>query len=129
MERAGVEAAASEQALAMLAELGYVDDARFARRFAADRRELDGWGGKRIRARLEAAGVERELIEVALAEHAPQGDELESALAVLRQRIPQPPADERACQRALGVLVRRGYESEVAYEAVRLYARQHRDAA
>ena len=34
--------------LGELCEQGYLDDARFAQRFAEDRRRLDGWGAERI---------------------------------------------------------------------------------
>ena len=42
-----------------LCEQGYLDDARFAQRFAEDRRRLDGWGAERIERRLRALGVGR----------------------------------------------------------------------
>ena len=34
-----------------------------------------------------------------------------------------PPADERGRERALGLLVRRGYALELAYDAVRAFER------
>jgi regulatory protein len=49
------------------------------------------------------------------------GDELEAAVAILRRRYPRPPADDRGRKRALGVLVRKGYELELAYDAVRAF--------
>ncbi len=67
LERARLPAAAIDEALEILAEQGYVDDARYARLLVEDRRAIDGWGAERIRARLERAGIERELIEEALA--------------------------------------------------------------
>ncbi len=36
---------------------------------------------------------------------------------------PSPPADQRERERALGLLVRRGYELELAYDAVRAFER------
>jgi regulatory protein len=97
---------------------GAVDDERYARSFVHDRRELDGWGSERIRERLEAVGVERELIAAALGETGGRS-ELDAAVALLRRRMPAPPTDDRERARALGLLVRKGYESELAYEAVR----------
>jgi regulatory protein len=108
----------------VLAELkagGYVDDAAYARRFAEDRRELDGWGSERIERRLRALGVDREEVAGVLADRTVQ-DELGSAVALLERRFPVPPRDPRECERALGVLVRRGYELELAHDAVRRYA-------
>ena len=113
-----------EDADAVLGELkagGYVDDAAYARRFAEDRRELDGWGSERIERRLRALGVDREEVAGVLADRTVQ-DELGSAVALLERRFPVPPRDPRECERALGVLVRRGYELELAHDAVRRYA-------
>ena len=49
---------------------------------------------------------------------------------LLEQRLP-PPRDDRERDRAWRLLVRRGYESELAYEAVRRHehAADERDAA
>ena len=110
-----------ETAVAALGELrrqGAVDDGRYARNFVHDRRELDGWGAERIRERLEEAGVEREVIDAALGENGEA--ELGAAVAVLARRM-EPPDDDRARARAFGLLVRKGYESDLAYEAVRRF--------
>jgi len=100
---------------------GYVDDAAYARRFADDRRQLDGWGSERIERRLRALGVDREEVAGVLADRTAD-DELGSAVALLERRFPNPPRGPRECERALGVLVRRGYELELAHDAVRRYA-------
>jgi regulatory protein len=121
----GVDEAAIESALAELSEQGYLDDVRYAQRFAEDRRVLDGWGTERIARRLEEAGVDRDVIDSALADRTPE-DELDAALMVLRGRLRTPPADDRGRDRALALLVRRGYELELAYDAVRAF---ERDAA
>ena len=49
LARAGVEPKDVEQAIEMLVEQGYLDDARFARLFVQDKRELEEWGSDRIR--------------------------------------------------------------------------------
>jgi len=125
LRRRELDAAAIEGAIAVLTDQGYLDDARYAARFAEDRRALDGWGSERIARRLEEAGVAPELIAAAVAGHDPE-DEIEAAVSLLRRRLTAPPADDRARERALGLLVRRGYELEVAYDAVRAF---ERDAA
>ena len=103
--------------------MGYLDDARFAVRFAEDRRTLDGWGRERIEQRLAAAGVAAEHREAALAGSDAAG-ELEAALELLERRFPPlPPEDPREAQRAYGVLVRKGYDTELAGEAVRAHRR------
>ena len=49
-------------------------------------------------------------------------DELEAAVALLRRRVPGVPATPRERDRALGMLVRKGYGLELAYDALRRYA-------
>ena len=55
----------AEAAIAELGRQGYVDDARFAARFAEDRRALDGWGSERIERRLRELGVPEEHVAAA----------------------------------------------------------------
>jgi regulatory protein len=107
--------------LAELRELGYLDDASYAQRFAEDRRRLDGWGAERIERRLRALGIDRELIDAAVAEQ-DGAEELAAALALLARRFPAPPQTPRERDRALGVLVRKGYGLELAHDAVRRHA-------
>jgi regulatory protein len=117
LEAKDVEPPVLGQAVETLVEEGVVDDARYARLFAEDKRELDGWGSERIRRTLQARGVERELIEAAL--RSQEGDgELERAVALLRRRFPVPVEGRRERERALGVLLRKGYDSELALEAL-----------
>jgi regulatory protein len=116
-----VEPALIDAVVGELCEQGYLDDARYARRFAEDRRRLDAWGAERIERRLRALGVAPDDIRAALA-GADEGSELEAALALLRRRFPEPPATPRDAQRALAVLVRKGYDLELAYDALRRHA-------
>jgi regulatory protein len=120
LEGKRVDPAAIETAVATLAEQGYLDDARYARQFAEDRRALDHWGAERIEQRLLSAGVDRDVVAAVLARADPS-DELAAAVALLRRRFPTPPADDRERNRALGVLLRKGYELELAHDAIRLH--------
>jgi regulatory protein len=119
----GVPEEVAEAALTELAELGYVDDARFAVRFAEDRRRLDAWGSERIERRLRELGVAREHVAAALGAQ-DDGAELDAAVELLRRRFPAPPNSDRDRERALGLLVRRGYDLELAYDAVRALGRR-----
>jgi regulatory protein len=124
LERKGVAAAIAERALATLIDQGYVNDGRFARYFTHDKRELEGWGAERIRRGLGARGIDPDLIESAVEEtRTPGGGELTRALEVLRRRFPVPPGDRRQRDRALGVLLRKGYDTDLALEALSAYAR------
>jgi regulatory protein len=154
-----LDSTAVEAALVELTECGYLDDARYARIFAQDRRALEQWGNARIRRALLARGIQRDLVEEALREEAevdrtlgggldrtlefgvdrtlgegvdrsldvdfdPRPDgELGRALALLERRFPSPPSDRRERQRAMGVLIRRGYEPELASDALAAYSR------
>jgi regulatory protein len=131
LERKAVQGALIENCLRTLVEQGLLDDARYAELFASDKRELEQWGSERIRRGLLSRGIDRDLVEAALsAETAdrsgdgePEDTELGRALTVLRRRFPSPPADGRERERALGVLLRKGYESDLAVEAVTMHAR------
>jgi regulatory protein len=113
----------ADAAIAEVVRMGYLDDARYARTFAEDRRNLDGWGTERIERRLLALGVDREHIAAALGER-DGADELEAAVELLRRRFRDGVlAGERQRERALGMLVRKGYELELAYAAVRTFER------
>jgi regulatory protein len=122
LEGAGIDAREVEQAIAALVDDGQLDDARFARLLVQDKRELEGWGSDRIRQVLLARGVEPELIEDALAEQS-AGTEMERALELLRRRFPVPAQDRRERERALGMLVRKGYDVDLALDALAAHAR------
>ena len=113
---------AAEAAVAELVRMGYLDDARYARTFAEDRRALDAWGPERIERRLLELGVDREIIVSAIGERDGEA-ELGAALELLRRRVRAVPSSERERDRALGMLVRKGYDLELAYDAVRAFER------
>ena len=119
----GVEAQALEDAIAVLRDQGFVDDARYARLFAEDKRALEGWGSERIRSTLASRGIDRDLIEDALTPQAGAAAEMERALEILRRRFPSPPQERRDRERALAVLLRKGYDSELALDALAAHAR------
>jgi regulatory protein len=118
----GVDEATASRAVGELERQGYLDDTRYARRFTEDRRALDDWGAERIERSLLSVGVEPELIAGALATRG-QAGEVEAAVELLRRRLPAPPRDDRERNRALGLLARRGYELELAHDAIRRYER------
>jgi regulatory protein len=88
----GFEPAAIDAALAVICDQGYLDDTRFARMFAEDKRELE-------------ASRARELLE---------------------RRFRSPPIVARDRERALGVLLRKGFDSELALKAITAYTREAR---
>jgi regulatory protein len=121
LARKRVEPAVIDTVVGELCEQGYLDDERFAQRFAEDRRRLDGWGAERIERRLLELGIAGDLVAAAVGCQ-DTNDELEAAIALLRRRFPEPPGTPRDCERALGVLVRKGYALELAHDAIRRHA-------
>jgi regulatory protein len=122
LEGKRVEPSAIEHALAQLLSQGYLDDARFACQFAEDKRLLEEWGADRIERRLAALGVPADIVREAVATR-DRGGEMAAAVALLRRRFPQLGDDPRARGRAHGVLVRKGYDSELAWDALSVQAR------
>ena len=128
LEGRDLDSSAVEAALIELVESGYLDDARYARLFAQDKRTLEQWGNGRIRRALLARGVDSGLIGEALREEgeregSEREGELSRALALLERRFPRPPSDRRERERAMGALIRRGYDPELASHAIAAYSR------
>jgi regulatory protein len=129
LERKGVSEAGADAAVELLIEQHLLDDERFAQLFISDKRELERWGAERIRRGLSARGIDRELAERALAagpdaiDGDPHDDELARALELLRTRFPDSPRERRDRDRALGMLLRKGYEHELAVDALDAHAR------
>jgi regulatory protein len=123
LEGKRVEPSAIDGALSELQDSGYLDDARYAQRFAEDRRELDDWGADRIARRLQAAGVGEDEVAAALGGRDAHS-ERDAAVALLRRKLRVAPDSDRERERALGILVRKGYALDLAYEAVRAFERE-----
>jgi regulatory protein len=118
----GNDAVAAESAIETLCKEGYLDDARYARLFAQDKRELEAWGTDRISRSLLERGIDRDIVVEALGPQASDG-ELSRAMSLLARKFPEPPQARRERDRALGLLMRKGYDSELALDALSAYAR------
>jgi regulatory protein len=104
---------------------GFIDDARYAKIYAEDKRRLQGWGARRIRMELGRAGIDREVLDALFADDESELDapsELEAALEILRRKRPDL-SDPKVKQRIAGTLARRGIASATVYAALRSYAR------
>jgi regulatory protein len=114
-----------------LAELGYLDDAAFARWWGEQRDRHAPRGVRMIEAELRQHGVEREVIEAYRADHAaPErvaedealpGSEAERASEALDRHLRgRPlPTDGRALQRVGMFLMRRGFDPETVRSTIR----------
>lgn len=122
----GFSEAVVAETISELAADGSIDDARFAERFAGDKREISSWGPERIRVALQRRGIPSELVEEAMT-----GDDWDEqvrrASAWLGARSPDLEADSGRAK-ALGALARQGYSAELAYEVLRTLGRGERDA-
>ena len=130
LRRAQVADAEISTTLDRLAELGYVDDAAFARWWGEQRDRHSPRGRRMIEAELRQRGVSREVIEAYRVEHAtperaPEdeglpGDEMARAKDALARhlrgrRLP----DDRAARQRVGMyLVRRGFDPDVVRAAL-----------
>jgi regulatory protein len=111
-----------EQVVTELLGFGYLDDARYARLFTEDKRNLEGWGNARIARALRERGVDRELVEAAITADCAAGEsELQRAVELLSQRFPVLPSDRRERERAYAMLLRKGYDGELAADALRAW--------
>jgi len=124
--RKHVSPEAIDDAVAELEETGFLDDARYARQFAEDKRELDRWGSDRIATDLRRRGIAPQLIDAAVSSY-DRDSELRTALLLLRQRYPHAPRDDRERDRAWQMLVRRGYSPEIGYDAIKAWERAERE--
>ena len=124
--RKHVSPEAIDDAVAELEETGFLDDARYARQFAEDKRELDRWGSDRIATDLRRRGIAPQLIDAAVSSY-DRDSELRTALLLLRQRYSHAPRDDRERDRAWQMLVRRGYTPEIGYDAIKAWERAERE--
>lgn len=128
LARRGYERDVIGDVVRSLREEGLVDDAGYARRFAEDKRLIDQWGTDRIARDLARRGIGLDLIEGALA-GIDADDEIQTAIELLDRRFPMPFDGDRERDKAWRMLVRRGYQPELAYSAVRRHEQGLRGAA
>ena len=112
LRRRAYDSVAIEDALSRLGELGYLDDAAFARSLANRR---GGERGRRaIAAELAAKGVSREVIQATLAGIS-DDDEVAAAGRILSRRPDSEPAEKTVAR-----LAHRGFSREVITKAWRM---------
>ncbi|MEA2651856.1 MAG: regulatory protein [Chloroflexota bacterium] len=131
LRRAGAEEPVVLATLDRLTELGYLDDAAFARWWAEQRDRHAPRGLRMIEAELRQHGVGRDVIEAYRADHAapervPEdealpGSEAERASDALDRHLRgRPlPADARALQRVGMFLMRRGFDPGTVRSTIR----------
>jgi regulatory protein len=131
LRRAGADEAVIGTTLERLAELGYLDDAAFARWWGEQRDRHAPRGRRMIEAELRQRGVPREVIEEYRPEHAAPdraledeslpGTEADRARDALDRHLRgRPlPTEAKALQRIGMYLMRRGFDPETVRGAIR----------
>lgn len=131
LRRAGVGEPIIEATLDRLAEIGYVDDAAFARWWGEQRDRHAPRGRRLIESELRRSGVPREVIEsyrqeYASPERAPEdeslpGTEADRAREALERHLRGRPLpdDAKAVQRIGMFLMRRGFDPDTVRSTIR----------
>ena len=96
--------------IARMGELGLQSDNRFAEAFV--RGKAARFGASRLRNELARRGIERELIDEAIASECTES-EIERARSVLHGRFREPPADPREWARQARFLQTRGFAPDL----------------
>ena len=105
-----------------LEEAGLIDDARFAREFVSVRKETRRVGPHRLRQDLSRKGLDRVVVDRALATY---GIEEQEALAraLVERTVRSGVIDEKVVRRVVALLKRKGYDyavvNRVAYDLAR----------
>jgi regulatory protein len=131
LRRAGADDAVIEASIERLADLGYLDDAAFARWWGEQRDRHAPRGRRMIEAELRQRGVPRDVVEAyrdehALPERTPEDEGLPSTEterardALDRHLRGRPlPTEPKALQRIGMFLMRRGFDAETVRASIR----------
>jgi regulatory protein len=112
----------TDRVLARLAAVGLVDDVEFAEQWVESRRSSAGKGRRALVAELHTKGVDNEVITTVLG-GIDAGAERQRAEQLVRARLKREDLDgdsTRVARRLVGMLARRGYDQNMAYDVVRV---------
>ncbi len=112
----------ADQVVAQLEERGFLNDAAYARQFAAERSRIKKHGAARIRMDLMKKGIRREVIEEALQKMLKPDEALEAARALARKqwrKMMREPDKQKRRKRLFDFLIRRGYDAHIAGKILR----------
>ena len=121
LARRAVPENAAEAALDRFTELGYIDDAVFARSWVESRQRSRGLAGSALRRELREKGIDAEIIDVVLLECVdPDAERLAAAELVDKKLRSMRGVDaDAATRRLVSMLARKGYSPGLAYSVVR----------
>jgi regulatory protein len=114
-------AAVIEAVLDDLVRFGYVNDRQFAEQFASSRIRLRGFGRRRIEVELRNKGIDRQIINEALAGVLDIDAEIDTAKKAAERKLNTMKAADREAKyrRLAGFLERRGF----SYDVIRIVLR------
>jgi regulatory protein len=107
-----------EGVVGRLKELGYLDDADFAR--LAAREKARKYGPRRVLGELRKSGLDSQIAQDAVDEEFAGRSELEEAFSAAERRYNRGGSEAEA-RKVYGFLMRRGYSAEVCSEVAREY--------
>lgn len=119
LTRAGYSPQTAAVVLSRLEELGYMDDAEYARNLAQEKSRK--YGPRRVYTDLRKNGVDEEVIQTVLQEEFSEDSEREAAFATASQRYNTGERSDAQARRVYGFLARRGYSAEICAEVAREY--------
>ena len=120
LARRGFTEVSTEEAVADMERLGYLDDGAYARRFVTERAAGQGHGPQRLRADLIKRGVSRDAIDAAL-EELDREDLADSARALAAKRwhaLRSEPDLRKRKKKTTDFLLRRGFGFDTARAAL-----------
>ena len=119
--RQGFSAEEAERMITYLTQNRYIDDARYARAYAADKVRFSGWGRMKVRVGLRAKGMDDSFIVPAL-ESIPDAyydEALKKVMAAKARGLDL--EDVRDRQKLYRHMASRGFESQLIITAMRRY--------
>ena len=124
LARRSVPADAAEEALDRFTELGYIDDAAFARAWVESRQRSRGLAAPALRRELRDKGIAPDLVDEVLLACVDSDAERIAASQLVDKKLRamgsgRPVDRDTATRRLVGMLARKGYNSSVAYSVVR----------
>ena len=122
LKRKGISEALVNETVARLEELGYLDDRRFARRWAESAIRNGRGYGLRLRMDLMRQGVPAEIVAELLASMAVEYDEKETLAALLLRKFSGfdlASVSDREKRRMMQYLQRRGFSTSAIFHAFR----------
>jgi regulatory protein len=108
----------TSETLAAMREKGYVNDADFAKRFAADFTKRKKAGVRLLKSELAKKGISRQMIDSVLKESGLDKDNEESAWMASLKKIPSIRKKENARAKLWGFLRSRGFSDDIIRKTV-----------